>query len=49
LPLSKAMMELHQGRLRIRSVPQRGTLVSLSFPAERVMACAEIPPLREAV
>jgi signal transduction histidine kinase len=38
LPLSKAMMELHEGVLRIRSVPGQGTVVSLIFPAERVVA-----------
>jgi len=36
LPLAKAMMELHGGRLAIASQPQRGTVVTLSFPPARV-------------
>ncbi|HYM31962.1 MAG TPA: HAMP domain-containing sensor histidine kinase [Candidatus Cybelea sp.] len=36
LPLAKAMMELHGGRLAIRSAPREGTTVSLIFPASRV-------------
>jgi signal transduction histidine kinase len=49
LPLSKAMMELHQGTLRIRSVPQQGTLVSLTFPAQRVATYQDTAMLHEAV
>ncbi len=37
LPLARAMMELHGGRLTIRSVPGRGTTVTLIFPAQRVL------------
>jgi signal transduction histidine kinase len=37
LPLSKAMIELHDGSLRIESVPQAGTAVSLIFPPDRVV------------
>ncbi|HVJ43698.1 MAG TPA: MHYT domain-containing protein [Dongiaceae bacterium] len=36
LPVSKALMELHGGRLTIQSGRGVGTLVTLSFPAERV-------------
>ncbi|PKQ06759.1 MAG: hypothetical protein CVT73_09535, partial [Alphaproteobacteria bacterium HGW-Alphaproteobacteria-12] len=36
LPLAKAMMELHKGRLMVRSAPGRGTTIILVFPAERV-------------
>lgn len=36
LPLSKAMVELHEGTLRVQSVPQQGTVISLTFPADRV-------------
>jgi signal transduction histidine kinase len=36
LPLAKAMMELHNGRLMVRSAPGRGTTIILVFPAERV-------------
>jgi two-component system, cell cycle sensor histidine kinase PleC len=37
LPLVKAMMKLHGGKLRIDSVPEQGTCIRLSFPAERIM------------
>lgn len=37
LPLAKAMMELHGGRLLIASEPGIGTTVSLNFPKERVI------------
>jgi signal transduction histidine kinase len=33
LPLAKAMMELHEGRLSVESQPNHGTCVSLFFPA----------------
>jgi signal transduction histidine kinase len=46
LPLSKAMMELHEGALRVRSAPQKGTLVSLTFPATRVVVCENNSGLR---
>jgi two-component system cell cycle sensor histidine kinase PleC len=36
LPLAAAMMELHGGRLGIASAPQRGTIVTLTFPASRI-------------
>lgn len=32
LPLAKAMMELHGGKLHIASAPGRGTMVRLAFP-----------------
>ena len=41
LPVSKALMELHGGRLDIQSGRGVGTLVTLTFPAERVR-----PPAR---
>ncbi|MFC3227041.1 sensor histidine kinase [Marinibaculum pumilum] len=37
LPLARAMMELHGGRLTVRSTPGRGTTVVLIFPANRVL------------
>ncbi len=37
LPLAKAMMELHGGTLAMQSEPNRGTLVTLTFPADRVV------------
>jgi signal transduction histidine kinase len=36
LPLAKAMIELHGGRLTVESQPNHGTCVSLHFPATRV-------------
>ncbi len=36
LPLAKAMLELHGGRLEIHSVPGRGTSIILKFPPDRV-------------
>jgi len=36
LPLSKALIELHGGRLEIASAPGQGTTVSACFPATRV-------------
>ena len=36
LPLTKALIERHGGRLSLISVPDVGTTVRLSFPAERV-------------
>lgn len=38
LPLAKAMMEMHDGTLSVRSEPGRGTRIVLRFPAARVMA-----------
>jgi two-component system cell cycle sensor histidine kinase PleC len=32
LPLAKAMLELHDGRLEIHSTPGRGTAIILKFP-----------------
>jgi len=36
LPLAKAMLELHDGRLEISSVPGSGTRIVLHFPASRI-------------
>ena len=36
LPLAKAMMELHEGRLLVRSAQGKGTSIFLVFPASRV-------------
>ncbi len=38
LPLAKAMLELHDGILTMSSVPEVGTTVTMSFPAQRVIA-----------
>jgi signal transduction histidine kinase len=47
LPLSKQLMALHGGSLRLDSVPGAGTTVTLSFPAERVLPlglpCEDVP------
>jgi PAS domain S-box-containing protein len=37
LPLVKALVELHEGRLQIDSVPGRGTTVAACFPASRII------------
>jgi signal transduction histidine kinase len=37
LPLAKAMMEMHGGRLTIKSTPRQGTSVTLAFPSDRVL------------
>jgi two-component system cell cycle sensor histidine kinase PleC len=40
LPLSKALVELHGGRLEIDSAPDAGTTVHVVLPADRVDAAA---------
>ena len=42
LPLAKRLMELHGGTLNLVSVVGSGTRVSCRFPAERVVALADI-------
>jgi signal transduction histidine kinase len=37
LPLTKSFVELHGGKLHIRSVPDQGTTVSIHFPADRLV------------
>ncbi|MEK9970070.1 MAG: ATP-binding protein [Ferrovibrio sp.] len=38
LPITKKLIELHGGRLSIKTSPQNGTTVTLEFPAERRIA-----------
>ena len=38
LPLSRALVELHGGRLEIESRLGRGTTVTVSLPGERILA-----------
>ena len=45
LPLVKAMIELHRGRLEIQSELGRGTTVSLHFPPERTLPAAPVEEL----
>ncbi|HEY0301214.1 MAG TPA: amino acid permease [Rhizomicrobium sp.] len=40
LPLAEGLMELHGGRLEIRSVPGDGTTVTMVFPADRARPAA---------
>ena len=44
LPLAKAMVELHDGALRLESDIGKGTVVFISFPAYRVVARNEPTP-----
>ena len=37
LPLSKALVELHDGELTLTSKPGRGTKVAVKFPPERTL------------
>ncbi len=38
VPLAKALLQLHDGELEIRSEPSAGTTISVLFPADRVIA-----------
>ena len=38
LPLAKAMVELHGGKLRLESKEGKGTAVFLEFPASRILS-----------
>jgi len=42
LPLAKAMVELHQGRLEIESAPGRGTAVTMVLPPQRVLERSDV-------
>ena len=42
LPLAKAMLELHDGRLEISSIPGNGTRIVLHFPAGRVAGSQQV-------
>jgi signal transduction histidine kinase len=42
LPLAKAMLELHGGKLEIHSVPGRGTSIILKFPASRMAPALKV-------
>jgi signal transduction histidine kinase len=46
LPLTKAMVEMHQGRFVIESEPNKGTTVTVFLPAARCVATRE--PIHEA-
>jgi signal transduction histidine kinase len=48
LPLVKAIMELHGGRLELRSELGVGTQVTVVFPPERVLAQCPIEGSRDA-
>ena len=38
LPLTKAMVEANRAQFEIRSAPNEGTLIEISFPSQRVLA-----------
>jgi signal transduction histidine kinase len=40
LPLAKALVELHGGRLEIQSAPAAGTMVRILLPLERMADAA---------
>jgi len=40
LPLAKALVELHGGRLEIESVPDAGTVVRVVLPLDRIAEAA---------
>jgi signal transduction histidine kinase len=42
LPLAKAMLELHDGKLEINSVPGSGTRIVLHFPASRILGGQQV-------
>jgi signal transduction histidine kinase len=42
LPLAKAMLELHDGRLEITSQPGSGTKIGLYFPATRIITGCKV-------
>jgi signal transduction histidine kinase len=44
LPLAKAMVELHDGKLTLESEEGKGTRVFLDFPAERTLPPERAPP-----
>jgi PAS domain S-box-containing protein len=48
LPLCKRLVELHGGALLLESQPDRGTRVTIAFPAERTIARPRLPTLRSA-
>jgi PAS domain S-box-containing protein len=45
LPLTKALVELHGGSLRLKSAPGHGTEVRLWFPGDRMVSAAAPPPV----
>ncbi|MGH7087888.1 MAG: ATP-binding protein, partial [Stellaceae bacterium] len=48
LPLAKAMIELHGGRLELESMPGVGTKVTVWFPPERILFPDALPQLGRA-
>lgn len=42
LPLAKALVELHGGRLELTSAPDAGTTVRVRLPAERILGARPI-------
>ncbi|SRR5579875_117216 len=44
LPLTKKLVELHGGAFAIESVPNQGTVVRVTLPADRVIPPASAPP-----
>ncbi|MBS0274106.1 MAG: hypothetical protein JSR55_06825, partial [Proteobacteria bacterium] len=42
LPLTKRLVELHDGRLVLKSIPGNGTVMTIFMPAERLVAAAAV-------
>ena len=40
MPISRSLVELHGGRLDVRSAPGAGTTIVVSLPASRLIAAS---------
>ena len=44
LPLTKSLVELHDGAMTLESAMGEGTTVTIRFPAHRVVTVRDMPP-----
>jgi len=49
LPLTKGLVELHDGRMEIESEKGQGTRITVHFPQERTIDAAEVVPCMETI
>jgi len=49
LPLTKGLVELHDGRMEIDSEKGRGTRITVHFPKERTIEAVEVAPSKQAL